>query len=182
MPADALIRFVVAPDGTVVPDLRRRLPGRGVWVTATAAKVAEAEKQPPARPRLRRRRDGRARPCRPRRPPASPTPRSPRCRSPARPGTSSPVSPRSRRRWPSGRAIGLLHAADAGADGVAKLAAAAALAPAAGTVSPRLSAVLRGKNWIWHSGAKCDTCCAARRAGGRQCSGAGWGTGPLSRR
>jgi predicted RNA-binding protein YlxR (DUF448 family) len=27
-----LIRFVLAPDGTVVPDLDRRLPGRGVWV------------------------------------------------------------------------------------------------------------------------------------------------------
>jgi predicted RNA-binding protein YlxR (DUF448 family) len=27
-----LIRFVLAPDGIVVPDLDRRLPGRGVWV------------------------------------------------------------------------------------------------------------------------------------------------------
>ena len=34
-PVDELIRFVVAPDGAVVPDLKRRLPGRGVWVTAT---------------------------------------------------------------------------------------------------------------------------------------------------
>jgi predicted RNA-binding protein YlxR (DUF448 family) len=40
---DALIRFVAAPDGTVVPDLRRRLPGRGVWVTADAAHVRAAE-------------------------------------------------------------------------------------------------------------------------------------------
>ncbi len=45
MPVDALIRFVVAPDGEVVPDLRRRLPGRGVWVTATADKVATAERK-----------------------------------------------------------------------------------------------------------------------------------------
>lgn len=37
-----LIRFVVAPDGAVVPDLRGRLPGRGAWVTATAAAVGEA--------------------------------------------------------------------------------------------------------------------------------------------
>ncbi len=44
-PVDGLIRFVVAPDGAVVPDLRRRLPGRGVWVTATAANVAAAEKK-----------------------------------------------------------------------------------------------------------------------------------------
>lgn len=34
MPVDALVRFVVAPDGSVTPDLRHRLPGRGVWVTA----------------------------------------------------------------------------------------------------------------------------------------------------
>ena len=29
---DELIRFVAAPDGTVVPDLKRTLPGRGCWV------------------------------------------------------------------------------------------------------------------------------------------------------
>ena len=41
-PPEGLLRFVVGPDGDVVPDLRRRLPGRGAWVTATADKVAEA--------------------------------------------------------------------------------------------------------------------------------------------
>lgn len=45
LPVDDLIRFVVAPDGTVVPDLRRRLPGRGVWVTADADHVARAERK-----------------------------------------------------------------------------------------------------------------------------------------
>lgn len=44
-PPEGLIRFVVGPDGDVVPDLRRRLPGRGAWVTATADKVAEAVKR-----------------------------------------------------------------------------------------------------------------------------------------
>ncbi len=44
-PPDALIRFVVAPDGAVVADLRRRLPGRGVWVTARADMVRTAEKK-----------------------------------------------------------------------------------------------------------------------------------------
>jgi uncharacterized protein len=34
-PIDEMIRFVVGPDGSVVPDIRRRLPGRGVWITAT---------------------------------------------------------------------------------------------------------------------------------------------------
>lgn len=31
---ETLIRFVAAPDGTIVPDLKRQLPGRGCWVTA----------------------------------------------------------------------------------------------------------------------------------------------------
>jgi predicted RNA-binding protein YlxR (DUF448 family) len=41
-PAEELIRFVRAPDGTVVADLKRRLPGRGVWVSARREIVAEA--------------------------------------------------------------------------------------------------------------------------------------------
>jgi predicted RNA-binding protein YlxR (DUF448 family) len=39
---EAMIRFVVGPAGTVVPDIRHKLPGRGVWVTARADKIAEA--------------------------------------------------------------------------------------------------------------------------------------------
>jgi predicted RNA-binding protein YlxR (DUF448 family) len=34
-PVDEMIRFVVGPDGVAVPDLKRRLPGRGMWITAT---------------------------------------------------------------------------------------------------------------------------------------------------
>jgi predicted RNA-binding protein YlxR (DUF448 family) len=41
-PIGAMIRFVVGPDGAVVPDLKRRLPGRGVWVTATREALATA--------------------------------------------------------------------------------------------------------------------------------------------
>ncbi|MCP8938586.1 RNA-binding protein [Alsobacter sp. SYSU M60028] len=41
-PVEELIRFVVGPDDTLVPDLRRKLPGRGVWVTATREAVREA--------------------------------------------------------------------------------------------------------------------------------------------
>lgn len=37
-----MIRFVLAPEGGIVPDLRARLPGRGAWVTATRAAVADA--------------------------------------------------------------------------------------------------------------------------------------------
>ncbi len=38
----SLIRFVVAPDGTVVPDLKRKLPGRGCWVSADRLHVEKA--------------------------------------------------------------------------------------------------------------------------------------------
>jgi predicted RNA-binding protein YlxR (DUF448 family) len=31
-PVEELIRFVLGPDGLIVPDLARKLPGRGVWV------------------------------------------------------------------------------------------------------------------------------------------------------
>ena len=40
-----MIRFVVGPDGEAVPDLKRKLPGRGVWVTATQDALDEAIKR-----------------------------------------------------------------------------------------------------------------------------------------
>ena len=42
LPKQDLIRFVLAPTGEIVPDLKERLPGRGIWVTAARDKVAEA--------------------------------------------------------------------------------------------------------------------------------------------
>lgn len=41
-PVDELIRFVLSPEGAVVPDLKRKLPGRGLWIAASRARVAEA--------------------------------------------------------------------------------------------------------------------------------------------
>jgi predicted RNA-binding protein YlxR (DUF448 family) len=40
-----LIRFVRGPDGTVVPDLARKLPGRGVWVSLDRKILAEAARR-----------------------------------------------------------------------------------------------------------------------------------------
>ena len=40
-----LIRFVVGPEGSVVPDLARKLPGRGLWVAATRAAVDTAARK-----------------------------------------------------------------------------------------------------------------------------------------
>lgn len=44
-PVTELIRFVAGPDGKIVPDLKRQLPGRGVWVSATHAAVSAAQKK-----------------------------------------------------------------------------------------------------------------------------------------
>jgi uncharacterized protein len=42
MDESRLIRFVAAPDGSVAPDLARKLPGRGMWVEATREAVTHA--------------------------------------------------------------------------------------------------------------------------------------------
>lgn len=42
MPPEQLVRFVRGPEGQAVPDLKRKLPGRGVWVTLNRRLVAEA--------------------------------------------------------------------------------------------------------------------------------------------
>ena len=41
-PVDELIRFVVSPQGEVIADLKRKLPGRGLWISASHRAVAEA--------------------------------------------------------------------------------------------------------------------------------------------
>lgn len=42
---EELIRFVAGPDGTVVPDVAHRLPGRGVWITLRRDLVERAAQQ-----------------------------------------------------------------------------------------------------------------------------------------
>lgn len=41
-PRHELLRFVVAPDGRLVPDVEGRLPGRGLWLTPRRDIVAQA--------------------------------------------------------------------------------------------------------------------------------------------
>lgn len=41
-PTDELVRFVLAPDHSVVPDVQCDLPGRGVWVSADSQTVEKA--------------------------------------------------------------------------------------------------------------------------------------------
>jgi len=41
-PPEHMLRFALAPDGAVVPDIRRKLPGRGVWTVLSAEAVRRA--------------------------------------------------------------------------------------------------------------------------------------------
>lgn len=45
MEEDRLVRFVAGPGGIVVPDLARKLPGRGIWVAAERSAVEAAAKK-----------------------------------------------------------------------------------------------------------------------------------------
>ncbi|WP_371055328.1 RNA-binding protein [Rhodosalinus sp. K401] len=42
LPAACMVRFVVSPDGVVVPDILGKLPGRGIWVAADRAALERA--------------------------------------------------------------------------------------------------------------------------------------------
>ncbi len=44
-PKGGLIRFVVGPDGLVVPDVMEKLPGRGIWVSSTREALETAVKK-----------------------------------------------------------------------------------------------------------------------------------------
>ena len=44
-PKAGLVRFVVSPEGMVVPDLAGKLPGRGIWVTADRTAIETAAKK-----------------------------------------------------------------------------------------------------------------------------------------
>jgi uncharacterized protein len=39
---DAMLRFALSPEGSVVPDIRRKLPGRGVWTQLSFDTVSRA--------------------------------------------------------------------------------------------------------------------------------------------
>lgn len=42
LPRERLMRFVVGPEGEIVPDLAGKLPGRGLWLTPTRAALEKA--------------------------------------------------------------------------------------------------------------------------------------------
>lgn len=44
-PKGGLVRFAVSPDGLLVPDVLEKLPGRGIWVSASRAALDQAVKK-----------------------------------------------------------------------------------------------------------------------------------------
>ncbi|HEY5378597.1 MAG TPA: RNA-binding protein [Pseudolabrys sp.] len=44
-PVSQMVRFVVGPAGEAVPDVKRKLPGRGIWITASRTAIDEAVKR-----------------------------------------------------------------------------------------------------------------------------------------
>jgi len=44
-PVSEMIRFVIGPGDAVVADVKRKLPGRGLWVTATRKSIEDAVKR-----------------------------------------------------------------------------------------------------------------------------------------
>ena len=44
-PAEEMVRFVMGPGAQAIPDVKRKLPGRGIWITATRVAIEEAVKR-----------------------------------------------------------------------------------------------------------------------------------------
>ena len=44
-PVDEMVRFVIGPGAHTVPDIKRKLPGRGLWITGTRAALDDAIKR-----------------------------------------------------------------------------------------------------------------------------------------
>ncbi len=46
LPKEQMIRFVIAPDRSVIPDLHAKLPGRGIWLSARRDVIERAQAAP----------------------------------------------------------------------------------------------------------------------------------------
>ena len=42
LPEEKLVRFVADPEGRITPDVAAKLPGRGIWVSATREAIERA--------------------------------------------------------------------------------------------------------------------------------------------
>ena len=186
-PVDELIRFVVAPDGAVVPDLKRRLPGRGVWVTATrAARRRGGQAQGVSRAASSAR-------CAPRADLGAEVERLLRARGARRAGDRPQGRPgrvgfaKAEAALAGGPVAAVLHAADGSADGARKIAGAAARRETDENRgrNPDHCGVYDRRNWIWHWGGQMWymlPCSPAQRAtGSSRAARASNASGPLIR-
>ena len=163
---DDLIRFVAGPDAAVVPDLKRKLPGRGCWVTADRLHVeravakklfARALKATSGAADLGEMVDrllvksalgalGLAR----------------------KAGAIALGAAKVEAAVRSGEALAVLHAGEASPDGVRKIKQARrATADLGGPGNPRLQTFFRGRNGFGIGRDKCDTCCRSRAGRGQ---------------
>ena len=166
-PIDELIRFVVSPQGEVIPDLKRKLPGRGLWVSASRQAVAEAVRRNQfARGFKREVRAARDTCRRYRRPAGAQRDRSARHGRQGRPGRLRLRQGRgcAHRR---GRPAALIHASDGAADGIRKLDAIARQNAGnddeSRAIPGRHGADVRTIGF-GTGPVKCDTCCRCSRA------------------
>ena len=179
-PLSELIRFVVGPDGAAVPDVKTKLPGRGLWITASREALGEA---------IKRKVFGRGFKREVRLPPdlAEQTERLleravlDALAMAGKAGSVAAGFAKTEAALEHEEVIAVLHAAGASADGVRKLQARAQPSPVGGTA--------RG-DWIFDHGAigfgieppKCGTCCPARRTCERNLFGALPAPGAVSHR
>src|SRR3954447_1070195 len=139
-PIDELIRFVLSPSGEVVPDLKRKLPGRGLWVSASRRAVAEAVRRNHFRRGFRR--------------DARPAPTLPddtenllvrsaveALAMAAKAGQVVSGFTRVEAALQQHQAVALIHAADGAADGIRKLDAAVRQNSSNGSESPRIPVI-----------------------------------------
>ena len=160
-PVADMIRFVVGPDGEAVPDLKRKLPGRGVWVTATQDALADAIK----RKALVRgfKREVRL--------PADLVARTEQMLERAvldalamagKAGLAATGFTKVEAALQQDKVVALLHAAEASPDGVRKLEA-ARRRRTRGARSTVIDSLIFGTIGFGTRAAKCDTCSPARR-------------------
>jgi predicted RNA-binding protein YlxR (DUF448 family) len=169
-PIADLIRFVVGPIGEAVPDVKNKLPGRGIWVTATRPALEDAIKRKVFARGFKR--DVRL--------PADLILRTEISLERAaldalaiagKAGTVLAGFTKAETALEKGEVAALLHAAEAAADGKRKLEAAVA-PPAAGSAAADHYILYGGPIGFGITPPKCGTCSPARRPSERDLFGA----------
>ena len=149
-PKDELIRFVLGPDGTIVPDLKEKLPGRGVWLTAAHDTCRRRGQTQRLRPGVQGRGQGSRRACGPGRPAPRRGGALARFPSPTRPARPCSAMPRSRKPSPKAGCSPSSMPRRRPTTDAASLTA----KPAEWGTEARFrrSAPSARMNWVWHQG------------------------------